>query len=131
MKANKDAVFPKKWSLFVSNDNSTWEPISDNNTPLCKEENIYTVETGEKKYCREEDVFTYSTNHSGFHYFVKFVMKENSYYSSNNAWQDSLSFTGFEMIGSFTRDSYIRLSCMNKRNAINLILITTLVINSK
>ena len=74
MKAKEGGVFPKKWSLFVSNDNSTWEAIHDNTEPLCKEGNIDTVPTGEKYICNNADEFTYSTNHTGFHYFVKFVV---------------------------------------------------------
>ena len=110
------SIFPKKWSFYVSNDNSTWEAIHYNEVPLCKEENIYTVSTGEKDHCRRKDVFTYSTNHTGFHYFVKMVMKENSYfYSRNNGWQDAMFINSFELIGSYARDYLMKCLCMNKR----------------
>jgi hypothetical protein len=102
MKSREDYLFPKKWSLYVSNDNLTWKSISENDDPLCKEDNIYAVPNDYKDYCSKSEEFTYSTNHSGFHYFVKFVMRENSYHSSNNnRWQDCLAFRGFELIGSF------------------------------
>ena len=115
MKSLKDHLFPKKWNLFVSNDNKTWEPISSIVVPLCQEKNIYQVPNDNKYYCSESDEFTFITNHTGFHYFVKFVMLENSYYA-NNRWDDDIVLSGFSLLGSYTFDHNNQLSCRNNRN---------------
>ena len=115
MKSLKDYLFPKKWNLFVSNDNTTWEPISSNVVPLCQEKDIYQVPNDDKFYCSEADEFSFRTNHTGFHYFVKFVMLENSYYA-NNRWDDDITLSGFSLLGSYTFDHNNQLSCRNNRN---------------
>ena len=130
MRSMKQETFPKSWNLFVSNDNSTWEPISYINEPLCKNDYIYTVENDCKDFCRESNDNTYSTNHTGFHYFVKFVMLENSYYQYNNEWQDRINLNGFELLGVITHDHYIYNSCKNKRYQLNLMFLVTIT-NSK
>ena len=113
IQALKDGLFPKKWNIYVSNNNLTWERISSITTPLCNTENIYPVPNCGKDYCRISEENTYPTNYKGFNYFVKFEMLSNSFYGTS--WQDDLCFTGFEIYGSFLYDHQYKCSCHNKK----------------
>ena len=126
MKAVKGSTFPKKWKLYVSNDNTTWEQISSITKPLCKDENSFPVPDDCKDQCSKEDEEIYSTNHTGFHYFVKFVMIENSYYCGNKEWDDCIRLNGFELFGSFTRDHLIQHSCNKMKNMMSIIFLLSI-----
>ena len=96
----KGDVFPVKWILSVSNDNTTWRAIGENEEPACSDENAYKV-TNEKKYnCNKIEEKQFSTNCTGYYSFVKFNMTENSYYN-NNEWLDVIHINGFEMNGKY------------------------------
>ena len=103
-RANTVDVYPVKWTLFVSNDNSTWETISTSNDSFCSPEYSYKVTNSKNKYfCSINETKHFYTKYSGYDSFVKFDLIENSYYSDNN-WKDLISISGIEFNGRYISD---------------------------
>ena len=67
-------VFPTKWTVSVSNDNSTWQVISTNNdNPACSDNNKYFSGT-DKYYCSVNEEKHFYTNYRGYSSYLSEYM---------------------------------------------------------
>ena len=107
-------IYPKNWMISVSNDNKTWEIISENKEPLCSEENSYDHGGNAKDFCRIKEHKSFEAKHVGYHYFVKFNMSTNSYYYADDGWKYVIVLNGFELNGYFYNEKPRQFSCRYK-----------------
>ena len=124
-RSNNIDVYPIKWTLSVSNDNSTWETISTSNDSFCSS-NSYKVKNMNKYFCSISETKHFSTKYSGYDSFVMFNLTENSYYDDND-WIDLISISGIEFNGRYISEK--QNSCKQRFDERSFSLIILVIIN--
>ena len=124
--ASAGRIFPIRWVLSVSNDNSTWEAISESNDPVCSESNKYKVPNDNKYLCNNNDKKHYLTNQTGYASFVKFKLIENSYYNSDG-WKHAIVISGIEFNGYYVADKPFTCFIKHEKYFLSLLFATTVM----
>ena len=80
MKSRDTDIFPSKWSLYGSFDNTNWETLSEKDEYLCTNHYVFSqTQPIEKIFCNGSQIKHYPVNSKAYFHYIKFKLRETTY----------------------------------------------------
>ena len=95
-------VFPVSWEIQISKDDQNYETLKSSTETFCEskyQENYVTKSF--KCSISYQRIFDISTRSDQQANYVKFLMKENTWYEEDTYYDKVINFYGFELLGDF------------------------------